>query len=304
MTPQTDISRLLELWLVDDEPDVLPERVLGAVAGRLPRVRQLNRSLDLFGSWRSAAVAASLVILAAGSAIGYGLWQQRPPITVPPSPSSSATPTFGLRTPFVEPTLHPVPSYSIPPVEVPQGSENELINGRVQASGLGRTISVDVDGWRNPPGFMFYATMEAIIQAEGGSLGLWGLIRPQSIIGRTGPAVTAVLRPTASSDLEATIEVEFIDTPDDGIMGLARRAAEGAYAGGGIIADVMDLPAGHAVLIRTNATVEDSGFFEFAIYLVDLGDTTLEITFGVNGGQLDSLQAQFQQVVRSVRLVN
>jgi len=299
MTRQTDIARLLELWLVDDEPDVLSDRVLTTVAGRLPQVRQSSRSLNLFGSWRAAAVAASLAVLAAGSAIGYGLLQPNPPITLPPLPSSTPT-----STPFVDATLHPIPSYSIPPVEHPEGSENAPITGRVEASSLDARISLDLDGWNNPPGFMFFATKEAIIQLEGGGLGLWGLIRPQAIPGRSGPALTAVLHRPSGPDPKAILRIQFFDGAGGRLSGEAARIAADAYDGNGRVADFLELSAGRAALIRTQATGDEGEDFEIDIYLIDLGDTEAQVTFGAIGSDHDDLQPEYQRIVRSIRLLN
>ena len=300
MTQQTDVSRSIELWLLDDEPDVLPERVLKAVSGLLPSVHQRTSQFGLFATWRQAAVAASLAVVAAASLGIYGALQPRPPLPVTSlSPSPSMTPS-------ATPMLTPFPSYSIPPVESVDGIDNEPINGRVRASGLGKTTSLDLRGWRNPPGFMYFAIKSALIDTEGGSFGLLGLIQPrQKIPGAVTPALTATLRGGGDiSSPRATIRVSFLEAPSNGLTALAQRVAAEAYDGTGSVADVLELPVGPAALVRTAATVEHSGFFEIAIYLVDLGDATMQITFGAPDVDANGLPSEFLRVVRSIRVLD
>ncbi|HEX6656309.1 MAG TPA: hypothetical protein VF153_08870 [Candidatus Limnocylindria bacterium] len=105
MTQQTDISRLLERWLVDDEPDVLPERVLGAVAGRLPQVRQRGQFVALGLSGRFAVIVASLTLAAGASLVVFGI--VRPgPVMPPGSPTPTAQAT-GSASPTPSPVATP-----------------------------------------------------------------------------------------------------------------------------------------------------------------------------------------------------
>lgn len=298
MTQRSDISRLLELWLVDDEPDVLPERVLGAVADRLPQARQLGRSWNLLGSWRAITMAASLAVLAAATAIGYALLQ--PPPASLPSPDASASPTVELQTPFVEETLRPIPSYSFPPAQG-LGDFSDRITGRVQARGTSATVSLDLDGWYWPPDAMGFALMRGLANLDGRSLNLWALVQPpRQFPPLRRPHLVAVVRSNSGTGPDATIDVSYNDGWHGGLYGEAVRVAANAYDGRGRVSRMLTLPAGRAALVRTAVTI-DGRQYDVTIYLVDLGDTTVELDFATSPGNFDALQAELLRVATSVR---
>lgn len=102
MTERTDLSSVIELWLLDDEPDAVPERVLTSVATELRRIPQRSGSFGLAMSWRTMAVAASAVVIGAASLVAFGI--TRPGPTPPPvSPMATSSP-YGSRSPTPTPS--------------------------------------------------------------------------------------------------------------------------------------------------------------------------------------------------------
>jgi hypothetical protein len=299
MTGQTDVSRLIEHWLADAEPDVLPERVLSTVADRLPREGQAHAPFGLLATWRYAAVVASLAVMAAASLVAYGAFQPRPPVSGSFSPSPSGSPTMS---PFATPVLTPFPSYSIPPAKG-AGGASDRITGRVEDTIGGARVGVDLRGWHWPPSPSAFALMRYLNGLEGTSMGLLALVAPPRVYPRVLPEdLTAMLQPTKGARPSATIRIAVVDTAPDGLTGLAERVAADDYDGGGQVIDRLLLPSGPAALVRTRTTINGigGGTYEVAIYLIEAGARMVSVTFAAGAADFDALQPKFRQIVEGI----
>jgi len=90
MNRSQDRVKLIEEWL-SDGPEVAPDRVLAAIAGRLSDIRQ-ERRLAIFQFGWAAAFAAAAVTFAAALGIAYLVTRDH---NIGPEPSASPTPAFG-----------------------------------------------------------------------------------------------------------------------------------------------------------------------------------------------------------------
>lgn len=299
MTQQTHVSRFIELWLADAEPDVLPDRVLSTVADRLPRMRQDRARFGLLATWRYVAVTAGLAVVTAASVVAYGAYRAAPPVSGSFSASPTGSPT---ATPFTTPVLTPFPSYSIPPAKGSGGS-SDRITGRVEDAIGDARVGVDLRGWHWPPSPSAYALMRYLNDLEGTSMGLLALVAPPRVYPRVQPDdLTAMLQPTKGGRPSATIRIAVVDTPSDGLSGLARRVAAEDYDGGGQVIDRLLLPAGPAAFVRTRTTISGigGGSYEVAIYLIEAGARMVSVTFAAGAADFDALQPTFRHIVEGI----
>jgi len=293
MSQQADISRFIEQWLVDDEPDALPDRVLHTVADQLARHRQLSAPVGLLAIWRYAAIAAAVAVVAAASVLAYGALAPRPPGPRPSTPVATSSETASPSTPLVS----PLPSASAVPRGT--GGYDERISGRVQASGNGSSVTIDLRGWHWPPSPSSFALMRAVREIDGQSLGLWSLVAPRTPLPRRDVALTAVLRPGHTSP-RATVTISFVDTPPEGLVALAERVVTETFDGDGRVTEVTSLTAGRTAVVRATTT-DAIDMIDVAIYMIDLGETTAKVTFGAYRTDFPVLEPRFRRIVDSIR---
>lgn len=96
MNQRSDIDRVLEVWMTDG-PNVMPDRIVGAVAIRISRQRQRRswpflRRTTMTQLKLAAALAAAVVI----AVVGYNLLPRQGSVGGPPTPLPSPTNSPGV----------------------------------------------------------------------------------------------------------------------------------------------------------------------------------------------------------------